>query len=69
MVPEGRRLFSRMSVRENLTVGAMLRTDKDGIQRDMDACCSYSPGSRSASGRRPAACPVVSSRCSPWAAP
>jgi branched-chain amino acid transport system ATP-binding protein len=43
MVPEGRRLFSRMSVRENLTVGAMLRTDKDGVQRDMDRVLTLFP--------------------------
>jgi branched-chain amino acid transport system ATP-binding protein len=43
MVPEGRRLFSRMSVRENLTVGAMLRTDKEGIQRDLDRVLTLFP--------------------------
>lgn len=43
MVPEGRRLFARMSVRENLTVGAMLRTDKQGIQRDMDRVLTLFP--------------------------
>ncbi|MGH2757486.1 MAG: ABC transporter ATP-binding protein [Actinomycetota bacterium] len=35
MVPEGRRLFARMSVRENLNIGAQLRTDEDGIQEDL----------------------------------
>ncbi len=34
MVPENRRLFNRMSVRENLTIGAQLRDDADGIERD-----------------------------------
>jgi branched-chain amino acid transport system ATP-binding protein len=43
MVPEGRRLFSRMSVRENLIVGAMLRTDKAGIQKDMDRVLELFP--------------------------
>jgi len=33
--PEGRRIFSRLTVRENLEMGAFLRTDPDGIQRDM----------------------------------
>lgn len=33
-VPEGRRIFPRMSVYENLEVGAITRTDKDGIARD-----------------------------------
>jgi branched-chain amino acid transport system ATP-binding protein len=34
--PEGRRLFSRMSVRENLDMGAFNRTDRDGIEQDVE---------------------------------
>lgn len=34
-VPEGRRVFANMSVEENLELGAYLRKDKDGIQKDM----------------------------------
>ncbi len=34
-VPEGRRLFPRMSVRENLLIGAYRRRDAAGIQRDL----------------------------------
>ena len=34
--PEGRKIFDRMSVRENLELGAYLRRDSDGIERDMD---------------------------------
>ena len=34
--PEGRRLFSRMSVTENLEMGAFRRRDRDGIAEDMD---------------------------------
>lgn len=33
-VPEGRRVFPRMSVFENLEMGAITRKDKDGISRD-----------------------------------
>ena len=33
--PEGRRIFPRMSVRENLELGAYLRHDPDGVERDM----------------------------------
>jgi branched-chain amino acid transport system ATP-binding protein len=33
--PEGRKCFSRMSVRENLELGAYLRRDSDEIQKDM----------------------------------
>ncbi|MCP1146523.1 ABC transporter ATP-binding protein [Lysinibacillus endophyticus] len=35
-VPEGRRVFSNMSVEENLELGAYLRNDRDGIKKDMD---------------------------------
>ena len=34
--PEGRRLFSRMSVRENLEMGAFQRSDRNGILEDID---------------------------------
>lgn len=36
MVPENRRLFGDMTVEENLTLGAYLRADKDGIERDRE---------------------------------
>jgi branched-chain amino acid transport system ATP-binding protein len=34
--PEGRRLFPRMTVTENLEMGAFQRSDRDGIRDDMD---------------------------------
>jgi branched-chain amino acid transport system ATP-binding protein len=34
--PEGRRIFPRLSVQENLEMGAFTRTDKDGIAADME---------------------------------
>jgi branched-chain amino acid transport system ATP-binding protein len=34
--PEGRRIFSRMTVDENLDMGAFSRADKDGIAADRD---------------------------------
>jgi branched-chain amino acid transport system ATP-binding protein len=34
--PEGRRLFPRMSVTENLEMGAFQRTDRENFQADMD---------------------------------
>ncbi len=34
--PEGRKLFPRMTVLENLEMGAFQRTDKQGIKEDMD---------------------------------
>ncbi len=35
-VPEGRRIFANMSVRENLEMGAYTRKDKAGIKADME---------------------------------
>lgn len=35
-VPEGRRVFSNMSVEENLELGAYLRNDRAQIQKDID---------------------------------
>jgi branched-chain amino acid transport system ATP-binding protein len=34
-VPEGRRIFAPMTVYENLELGAYLRKDKDGIEKDL----------------------------------
>jgi len=34
--PEGRRVFPRLSVKENLEMGAFARTDAGGIQKDME---------------------------------
>ncbi len=35
-VPEGRRLFGNLTVLENLQLAAFARTDKDGVQRDIE---------------------------------
>lgn len=43
LVPEGRRLFASMSVRENLMVGAYLRADAAAIARDFDQVLTYFP--------------------------
>jgi len=36
MVPEGRGIFARLTVSENLDMGAFSRSDKDGIQQDLE---------------------------------
>jgi len=41
--PEGRKLFPRMSVIENLEMGAFQRTDRAGIKEDMDRVFSLFP--------------------------
>lgn len=35
-VPEGRRIFTGLTVYENLLMGAFLRKDKEGIEKDLD---------------------------------
>jgi branched-chain amino acid transport system ATP-binding protein len=35
-VPEGRRIFPNLTVTENLDMGAFLRSDKDGIKKDLE---------------------------------
>jgi branched-chain amino acid transport system ATP-binding protein len=36
MVPEGRGIFSKLTVQENLEMGAFARDDKDGIKTDLE---------------------------------
>ena len=43
MVPEGRRLFGKMTIKENLLVGAQLRDDKSGIEQDMERVFTLFP--------------------------
>ena len=42
-VPEGRRVFANMSVKENLEMGAYLRRDKENIKKDMEWCYELFP--------------------------
>lgn len=36
MVPEGRGVFTRMTIEENLQIGAYIRSDNDGINKDIE---------------------------------
>jgi len=42
-VPEGRRVFPQMTVKENLLIGAFLRSDRQGIERDMKTVFRHFP--------------------------
>jgi branched-chain amino acid transport system ATP-binding protein len=42
-VPEGRQLFERMSVRDNLLMGAFIREDRDAVIRDLDKMYALFP--------------------------
>jgi branched-chain amino acid transport system ATP-binding protein len=43
LVPENRRIFARMTVRENLEMGAFMRTDKAEIEADMERLFTLFP--------------------------
>ena len=43
MVPEGRGVFTRMTIVENLQMGAYIRNDKDGIAADMEKMFTIFP--------------------------
>jgi len=42
-VPEGRRIFPYLTVRENLNLGAYLRKDKAGVKEDLDKVFNFFP--------------------------
>ena len=42
-VPEGRRIFPQLTVRENLELGAFLRRDHQGVRADLDYVFSFFP--------------------------
>jgi len=43
MVPEGRGVFTRMTIIENLQMGAYIRDDKEGIEADIDKMFTIFP--------------------------
>lgn len=43
MVPEGRRVFPRMTVLENLQLGAYLNKDKEAVKRDLEKVFNFFP--------------------------
>ncbi|SMB92285.1 amino acid/amide ABC transporter ATP-binding protein 2, HAAT family [Thermanaeromonas toyohensis ToBE] len=51
-VPEGRKIFPGLTVRENLRIGAYLRQDKKGIEEDMERCYELFPRLKERSNQR-----------------
>lgn len=43
MVPEGRGIFTRLTVRENLQLGAYARRDKSAVRQDFEQVCATFP--------------------------
>ena len=64
-VPEGRRVFGHMTVRDNLLLGAYRRAGPGGLPRDRGRGVRAVPApARAVARSTPAACPAASSRCS-----
>ena len=42
-VPEGRRIFRELSVRENLLLGAFTRNDREAVQKDLNSVYAHFP--------------------------
>jgi branched-chain amino acid transport system ATP-binding protein len=51
LAPEGRRLFPRMSVEENLIMGAYIRRDKVEIKADIERCMGLFPRLKDRAGQ------------------
>jgi len=49
--PEGRRVFGRLNVTENLEMGAFARRDKEGIRRDMERVFTLFPRLKERAGQ------------------
>ena len=62
IVPEGRRVFSRMTVEENLAMGGFF-ADRDQFRPASNGCMSCSRVCMNAVFSAPALCPAASSRC------
>ena len=67
-VPEGRMIFSNLTVDENLAMGAYLQKDKARLARDRDYVFSVFPRLKVGSRNRPARSRAANNRCSPSAA-
>jgi branched-chain amino acid transport system ATP-binding protein len=50
--PEGRRVFGRMTVRENLDMGAFTRRDKQGVREDLERVYELFPRLRERAGQK-----------------
>ncbi len=43
LIPEGRKIFPNLTVRENLEIGAFIRSDREGITKDREWVCELFP--------------------------
>ena len=69
MVPEGRRLFPKLTVEENLLLGAFRRQARGEIAKNREFCYQAFPVLAERRRQLADRCPEGSSRCSPSRAP
>ena len=50
--PEGRRIFPRLTVLENLQMGALIANDPNGFDKDLDRVCALFPVLKQRKGQR-----------------
>ena len=68
MVPEGRGVFTRMTITENLQMGAHIRNDKPRSPPTWTRSSRIFPRLKERRTSWPARCPAANSRCWRWAA-
>ena len=66
--PEGRKIFSRLTVLENLQLGA-IHAKRQRIRRDSEQAYSPVPKLEERAKQLAGTCPAVSSKCWPWPGP
>ena len=64
LVPEGRRLFPKLTVTENLMLGAFRKVARGAIDRNLALAFETFPALKERRTSSPAPCPADSSRCS-----
>lgn len=67
MVPEGRRVFPRTSVMDNLLLGAYSRKDKENVKGDLNKIFEMFPRLLERKTSWQAPYPAANSRCWLWA--
>jgi len=68
MVPEGRGVFTRMSIHENLQMGAYTRNDKAGIKADIEKWFAVFPRLKERAAQMAGTLSAASSKCWRWRA-
>ena len=63
LVPEGRRVFDNLTVKENLLIGAYLRKDKESIQADVEHVYELFPRLKEREWQSAGTLSAASSRC------